>query len=85
MSDQKETKAEPAADRQGRLEALVRCGKCGKEWGANDFVEIQECLHKHDIGGYGSVFGDGREWEVTLCQSCAREILEPYIIWHDCA
>ena len=61
---------------------VYTCGKCEKQWGRDDYVEMQECLHKHDIGGYGSEFGDGTQWSILLCQDCAYELLSPYIIIH---
>ena len=64
-------------------ESLIRCGKCGKTWEEDDVVEQQECLHKHDVGGYGSVFGDMQEWSITLCQECAHGLLSPYILWYE--
>lgn len=71
------------ATNRSKVEHVVSCGKCGKTWCDEDFIENQECLHKHDVGGYGSVFGDGNEWSVTLCQNCAYELLLPYIVWRD--
>ena len=75
------TKPEAITELGGRVDSVVSCGKCEKSWDNDDFIEMQECLHKRDIGGYGSVFGDGQEWEIILCQKCARELLEPYIKW----
>jgi len=36
---------------------------------------MQEALHWQDTGGYGSLWGDGTTYEVTLCQKCAYELL----------
>lgn len=53
------------------------CNRCGIN--LTDPLEAQEMLHKHDVGGFGSVIGDGQEWSVTLCQDCVHELLKPYI------
>jgi len=55
----------------------VVCDKCGKTM--NDAYEIQECLSIHEQCGYGSVFGDGNEIELDLCQDCLKELLGDYI------
>ena len=60
---------------------IFTCGKCKKNWDEEDFVEQQECLYKRDVGGYGSVFGDGQEWSIRLCQNCAMDLLKQYIIF----
>jgi len=32
-------------------------------------------LHVQETGGYGSVFGDGKEINVDICQHCMNKIL----------
>lgn len=59
----------------------MSCNKCGKTWEKEDYIDVQEKLHKHDVGGYGSVFGDQQEYSITLCQDCTYEVLKPYIKW----
>jgi len=54
------------------------CNRCLKEY-RDDMLELQEMLHKTDVGGYGSVFGDGVGWKLTLCQHCVVETLNKYI------
>lgn len=54
------------------------CDKCGDDYDDDDFIQEQEGLFKTDIGGYGSVWGDGTCWSISLCQDCAHEILSPY-------
>jgi hypothetical protein len=56
-----------------------KCDKCTKTVDPDDFVEWQEFMHWKNVGGYGSVFGDGVEVGVDLCQHCAKEVLGPYI------
>ena len=55
------------------------CDKCGAEYSQDDTVEMQEKLYKHDVGGYGSLFGDGDGWSVTLCQKCWHGMIGKYI------
>lgn len=55
------------------------CRRCNSSWDDKDYIECQECLYKHDIGGYDSVIGDGVEWDILLCQKCFYELLSPYI------
>jgi hypothetical protein len=56
------------------------CDKCKKYFGEDDFVEMQEHVSFGGTGGYGAIWGDGTTWSVVLCQSCAYEILKPYIV-----
>ena len=51
------------------------CSKCNARYDADNFIEMQESLHWCDTGGYGSVWGDGTKYEITLCQKCAHELL----------
>ena len=56
------------------------CNKCHKKYDAvNDVFEIQEFLHFRNTGGYGSIFGDGAEIKLDLCQHCVKELLGPYL------
>ena len=55
----------------------VECDCCGKR--IDDQMELQECLTHTDIGGYNSIFGDGVEWSIDLCQDCIKKLLGPYI------
>jgi len=56
------------------------CDKCGDEYDETDFVQEQEGLFQTDTGGYGSVWGDGTRWSISLCQECAYELLSPYAV-----
>lgn len=55
------------------------CSRCKKVFDADDIVEMQECVHIHICGGYGSLFGDGNEWEITFCQRCADQTIGAYL------
>ena len=57
----------------------VVCDKCGKRITMDDIVEYNEMFTYSFIGGYGSVFGDGIEMEIDLCQSCFKEVLGKYL------
>lgn len=59
------------------------CDKCGKDVDADDFVEEQEALFITDTGGYGSVWGDGTRWSISLCQDCWHRIISPFVKIHD--
>jgi len=51
------------------------CSKCKARYSSYESIEMQEALHWQETGGYGSVWGDGTTYEVTLCQKCAYELL----------
>lgn len=55
------------------------CDSCNKEYGEQDWADLQECLTYRNTGGYGSVFGDGAEMELVLCQHCVKDLLGKYI------
>jgi antitoxin CcdA len=58
------------------------CDKCHKKFddkNLDEIYEIQEFLHIRNVGGYGSVFGDGAEIELDLCQHCVKEVLGKYL------
>ena len=56
------------------------CDKCGLVAnGDTDHFEYQEFLSVSRFGGYGSVFGDGLQYEVDLCQSCVKDLLGDYV------
>lgn len=59
------------------------CSKCKKRYDAGNFIEMQEAMHWRDTGGYGSVWGDGATYEITLCQSCAHELFKDIATYHD--
>ena len=53
------------------------CDRCGVEY--HDDIAMQECFTWNTTGGYGSVWGDGRSWDLVLCQGCASALLGPYV------
>ena len=52
-----------------------RCGNISKP----DSLEGQEYMSYMWMGGYSSIFGDGQECEIQLCQHCVKALLGPYI------
>jgi protein-arginine kinase activator protein McsA len=58
---------------------LIICDVCKKQIEHNDYIETQEMTTIHFTGGYGSVFGDGAEIELDICQSCLKEKLGEYL------
>lgn len=62
----------------------ITCDKCGKiatpysETGIYNY-DFQEWSHVGFTGGYGSIFGDGDEYEADFCQECWKELVGPYL------
>ena len=44
-----------------------------------DQMEIQEFVRINTVGGYNSVFGDGREIKLDMCQKCFKEKLGEFV------
>ena len=58
----------------------IVCDKCGKICSPETHVmDLQEWFHYNFIGGYSSIFCDGDEFEIDLCQNCMKELLGPYL------
>lgn len=55
-----------------------KCDICGLDFLENE-IEAQESIEIHKFGGYGSIFGDGSEYHVDMCQHCLNKILGEYI------
>ena len=53
---------------------LKICDWCNKEVTKKDIINWQEFIHINEIGGYGSVFGDGSQIKLDICQDCFYEI-----------
>jgi len=56
----------------------IICDFCKKEYSidvSNDIYEIQEFVSVYRTGGYGSIFGDGDELQVDICQHCFKKII----------
>lgn len=62
---------------QAYVKRLV-CDRCARE-AEHDDLEFAEFLSFACKGGYHSVFGDGNEIEIDLCQHCVKEVLGPWI------
>jgi hypothetical protein len=55
------------------------CNKCGKSFTLpEDQFEVDEMFFYEDTGGYDSIWGDGNEVEIVLCQTCAYGLLKDY-------
>lgn len=65
-----------AARLQTYIKRLV-CDRCGV--GAEMDDEYHEFTSIEYRAGYGSIFGDGNEVEVDLCQHCIKETLGAWI------
>ena len=55
----------------------IKCDVCKKEY--TDPMELQEFISLQDVGGYGSVIGDGTAYEVDICQYCFIEKLGQFL------
>lgn len=53
---------------------LKICDWCDKEVTKKDVIDWQEFIHINEVGGYGSVFGDGEQIKLDICQDCFYEI-----------
>ena len=50
------------------------CSICGLDF-MDDELERQEAFHCSQMGGYTSVFGDGAEIYIDMCQHCFKQKL----------
>lgn len=67
----------------GEVETEVAyiCHSCNKTVSfEEDPIEAQEFLVWQNSCGFGSVFGDGKELELCLCQTCTKRLLGHYFI-----
>jgi len=65
-----------------RILESVECDCCHKVYFTNDThdqFEIQEFLSYYEMGGYGSIFGDGNIIQLDLCQECIKDVLGKYL------
>ena len=53
------------------------CAVCGRNF-MDDKMEAQEAFSFSQVGGYSSVFGDGAEIYIDLCQNCFKKKLGKY-------
>jgi len=56
----------------------ITCDRCKKEALYED-MEFQEFTSIEYRGGYNSVFGDGCEIKLDLCQHCVKETLGQWL------
>lgn len=63
--------------RQDRLD-VIKCDVCKRAEDA-DSIEAHSFVSISDQCGYGSVFGDGHQIDLDMCQYCAKEILSAHI------
>lgn len=64
---------------------VIVCDVCKKEFDYNrDMWEYQEVVTVQLRGGFGSIFGDGAEYECDICQYCLEELLGKYLRCTNC-
>ena len=56
----------------------ITCDRCAVEIDAED-MEFSECTSISYRGGYKSIFGDGCDISIDLCQNCVREVLGKWL------
>ena len=56
----------------------IICDRCNRVIPRSDYVEWSEVLQLRFTGGFGSLFGDGTQVELDLCQHCVKDILGPW-------
>ena len=61
----------PAID--GALSSIT-CDRCGQTWQAGT-VDATESTSIDFTGGYGSIFGDGSQVKLDLCQRCLKTVV----------
>ena len=72
------THTETVTEERQIVDALV-CDICGREAELDDYVEYQEFVRIHFIGGYGSIFGDCVEHRCDMCQHCVKAVLGKHL------
>jgi hypothetical protein len=55
----------------------MTCDRCHKT--EDDIMELQEWMKLDFAGGFESVFGDGNEYQLDLCQKCMQELFGTYL------
>jgi hypothetical protein len=51
------------------------CDDCKTRFPVESWMDTQEMLRWRTTGGYGSIFGDGAEISLDLCQACVQKRL----------
>ena len=55
------------------------CDRCGKEISSvTDAMESQEARHISFVGGPTSVFGEGKQVEADICQTCLKKLIRDF-------
>ena len=64
-----------------KVDVSIICDVCKKGFEniPENFAEIQEFTHINFTGGFDSVFGDGIECHIDICQNCLKEKLGEFI------
>lgn len=63
--------------------AACTCDRCQRRMTPEDDVDWYEKLSIAYRGGFGSVFGDGTEISIDLCQRCVKETLGSWLRLND--
>jgi hypothetical protein len=56
----------------------IHCDRCGRVALLGD-AEFEEMVSIESRAGYGSVFGDGNDVQVDLCQHCLKVVLGQWL------
>lgn len=56
----------------------VLCDRCSREVQIDD-IEFQEFTSIQYRGAYNSIFGDGMNISIDVCQHCLKETLGPWL------
>lgn len=56
----------------------IRCDRCGRLSSIGD-VEFHECVSIDLKAGYASIFGDGNDVQIDLCQQCLKASLGAWL------
>ena len=64
-------------DVQKQVLKVISCDRCQRD--LTDELELQEAFAIAETGGYSSVFGDGSNIDLDLCQHCTKELLGEWI------
>jgi hypothetical protein len=62
-------------------ESLVslKCDCCGRESRIGDDYEASEFVSLDFVGGYKSIFGDGTQVSIDICQYCLKDKLGTWL------
>ncbi len=60
------------------IQTAKTCDMCRTK--VTDIMELQEFVDIHVDGGYSSIFGDGVEFTLDICQHCVKKIIDHFNI-----